>query len=211
MPYKTTISNSILTQKILPLYSHSSIEVMKHVITACYHAGITCFEFTNRTENAVAIFNEMKDYCKTKMPDLMMGVGTILNIRDAEAFSNADFLVSPIISVELIHYTSEKNILWIPGCSTASEIALAKNAGINLVKIFPAHLLGGTTFLKTMKDIFPEIKFLATGGIKAERDDINNWLNNGADAVGLGSQLFGKEIKDIQQISETLKQLLKGI
>jgi 2-dehydro-3-deoxyphosphogluconate aldolase/(4S)-4-hydroxy-2-oxoglutarate aldolase len=145
------------------------------------------------------------------MPGLLLGVGTILNAKDAETFSNADFLVSPIISADLIDYTTVRNIFWIPGCSTASEIALAKNAGINLVKIFPVHLLGGTAFLKTMKDIFPTMKFLATGGIQADRDEISKWLNNGADAVGIGSQLFGKEIKDIHQISETLKQLLKGI
>lgn len=211
MSDKTTISNIILNQKILPLYSHSEIEVMKKVITACYHAGIKCFEFTNRTENAVTIFNEMKDFCKTEMPGLLLGVGTILNVKDAEAFFNADFLVSPIISAELIHYTSSKNILWIPGCSTTSEIALAKNAGISLVKIFPAHLLGGTAFLKTMKDIFPSMKILATGGIKANSGEINNWLSNGADAVGLGSQLFGNGIKNTQQISETLNQLLKEI
>jgi 2-dehydro-3-deoxyphosphogluconate aldolase/(4S)-4-hydroxy-2-oxoglutarate aldolase len=142
------------------------------------------------------------------MKDVLLGVGTIKNIADAEIFREADFLVSPYISKELVDHNVAKNLLWIPGCSTASEIAMANNAGIKMVKIFPANLVGGPAFIKTMKDIFPAMKMIATGGMKADRAALNDWFANGVDAVGIGGQLFGKDDIDVLHIHNTLNTIL---
>ncbi|MBY0435921.1 MAG: bifunctional 4-hydroxy-2-oxoglutarate aldolase/2-dehydro-3-deoxy-phosphogluconate aldolase [Cyclobacteriaceae bacterium] len=195
----------------MPLHSHPDVGVMKELVTACYEAGIRCFEFTNRIAEADQVFYELKKYCKSNLYDLKLGVGTIKNTTDAETFHSigADFLISPIISTELIDFTKSRNILWIPGCSTASEVGQAENAGIDLVKIYPANLLGGPAFIKAMKDIFSTMQFLPTGGIKADKAEIATWLNSGAIAVGLGSQLFGKAPLDINQLSKTIRTLVE--
>jgi 2-dehydro-3-deoxyphosphogluconate aldolase / (4S)-4-hydroxy-2-oxoglutarate aldolase len=205
---KQTIITAITAQRILPLFNHADIDVLKAAVKACYDAGLKCFEFTNRNENAAEIFYELKKYAATEMKGMLLGVGTIKNEADAGMFPDADFMVSPFISKELIDHTKAKNILWIPGCSTTSEIGMAENAGIKMVKIFPANLLGGPAFIKAMKDIFPTMKMMATGGMKADRTEIDKWFANGVDAVGIGGQLFGKDPMDVQQISTTIKNIL---
>ena len=208
MTDKKEIISLITAQKILPLFNNADIKVVKAAVKACYDAGIRCFEFTNRNENAPEIFDELKKYCAAEMKDMLLGVGTIKNVTDAELFADAAFLVSPFITKDLIDYTMAKEILWIPGCSTTSEIAMAANAGIGMVKIFPANLLGGPAFVKAMKEIFPAMKMLATGGIKADKEELSKWFASGTDAVGIGGQLFGKDKIDVQQISTTLKNIV---
>ena len=208
MTDKKEIISLITAQKILPLFNHVDINVVKAAVKACYDAGIKCFEFTNRNENAPEVFDELKKYCDAEMKNMLLGVGTIKNVTDAELFADAAFLVSPFITKNLIDYTMAKNILWIPGCSTTSEIAMAANAGTGMVKIFPANLLGGPAFIKAMKDIFPTMKMLATGGMKADKEELGKWFANGTDAVGIGGQLFGKDSIDVNHISITLKKIL---
>lgn len=205
------ILNLILSQKILPLFSHEDLAVNKAMIKASYDAGVRCFEFTNRRPSAFDNFMKLKQYCDKELPGMILGCGTIKNIFDAEDFTaaGADFLVSPVISEDLIDFSEYKNIPWIPGCATASEIAMAAEAEISLIKIFPANLLGGISFIKTMKEIFPEIKMMATGGIKADADEIKSWLENGADAVGLGSLLFKND--DTEIIKTTLADLFSKL
>lgn len=197
----------IKKQKILPLYSHQDTEMLIKVLSVCYQEGIRFFEFTNRTSNAPEVFESLKSYCTNHFPELKLGVGTIKNVADAELFCSlgADFLVSPIVSIDLISYTKSNSVFWIPGCATPSEVALAENNEIEFVKIFPANLLGGLGFIKTMKEIFPMMHFLATGGINGDKEEINNWLLAGTTAVGLGSSLFGKELPDFDKIAFTLK------
>ena len=203
-----SILNTIISQKILPLYNHADIELVKLAVKACYDAGLKCFEFTNRNENAPEVFYELKKYCHAEMKDLLLVVGTIKNAVDAEIFREADFLVSPFITDELIEYTRAKKLLWIPGCSTTSEIAMAANAGISMVKIFPANLLGGPAFIKAMKEIFPSMKMIATGGMKADKEELNKWFAAGVDAVGIGGQLFGRDKPDANHLILTLKSLI---
>lgn len=203
-----TIQQEILSQKILPLYNSNNIEMMKQLLQQCYAAGLRCFEFTNRSEAAADVFYELAKYCRTDLPGMQLGAGTIKTRTDAELFTSAGaaFLVSPCIPEELIRYTAKKDICWIPGCATATEIAMAEWAGLRLVKIFPANLLGGTAFLKSMKDVFPAMKFLATGGVQAEKAEVDHWLHNGADAVGLGSSLFNGA--DISEVIKKIKQIV---
>lgn len=208
MQQQQDILNTIIRQKILPLYNHADIEMVKLAVRACYDAGMKCFEFTNRNENAVEVFYELKKYCTAEMEDVLLGVGTIKNAVEAEIFKEADFLVSPFITKELVDYCTTKKLLWIPGCSTTSEIAMADNAGIKMVKIFPANLLGGPAFIKAMKEIFPAMKMIATGGMKADREELNNWFANGVDAVGIGGQLFGIDKIDSDKIYAILKRIL---
>lgn len=197
----------IVQQKILPLYNHSNLEQVKAAVHACYDAGIRCFEFTNRSENAPQVFEALKAYCHKEMRDMLLGVGTIKSVADVQLFPDADFMVSPFITTFLLEYIVAKDIVWIPGCSTTSEIALAEAAGLPMVKIFPANILGGPAFVKAMKDIFPDMKMLATGGMKADKAQLQSWWDSGTDAVGIGGQLFGNGAIDTNAVMLILKAL----
>jgi 2-dehydro-3-deoxyphosphogluconate aldolase / (4S)-4-hydroxy-2-oxoglutarate aldolase len=205
-------AEDILNQKIIPVYSDTATANNKKIVKACYDAGLRYFEFTNRDENALDEFISLKKYCDTELQNMILGVGTIKNVSDAEMFlaAGAAFLISPLISAELITYTKKKSILWIPGCATASEVGMAENAGINLVKIFPASLLGGAAFIKMLKGPFYNMQFMATGGIKGEAEEIKKYFAAGASAVGLGSAYFNASLPEEKLITE-IKNLLKNL
>ncbi|HMO62474.1 MAG TPA: hypothetical protein PKC39_03505 [Ferruginibacter sp.] len=202
------IYERIAAQKILPLFTHEDIHVAKQAVTICYEQGWRCFEFTNRKENAPELFHALQQYCRKQLKGMQLGIGTIRNEAEAALFPEADFYVSPFISMRLVEYTAAKQLQWIPGCSTASEIAMAVDAGIAMVKIFPANFLGGPAFVKMMKEIFPHTTMIATGGMQADKEALATWFANGADAVGIGGQLFGKNFSELEHTAAIIRQIV---
>lgn len=202
----------LLKQKIIPVYSNIDSAINKKAIHASYQAGLRYFEFTNRFENACDEFYALKRYCESELQGMMLGAGTIKNITDAEMFlsAGATFLVSPLISIELLSFVKNKKILWIPGCASASEIGMAENAGLKLVKIFPAGILGGTAFIKAMKGPFPAMQFLVTGNIAGEITEVKDYLSAGASAVGIGTSFFTIAADEVAMINK-LQKLTDGL
>jgi 2-dehydro-3-deoxyphosphogluconate aldolase/(4S)-4-hydroxy-2-oxoglutarate aldolase len=106
--------------------------------------------------------------------------------------------------------------LWVPGCLTTTEIANAENAGATLVKIFPGNILG-PSYISAVKEIFPGLKFMPTGGVEAEGKNLRSWFDAGVVAVGMGSKLISKsalEDRDYEGIkANTIKalQLIKEV
>lgn len=204
-----SVLEGLKQQRFLPMYCHDDADVVWPLLQACHKAGVNYFEFTNRTPNAVEVFHELKKRSLKELPDFKLGIGTIKTLADAELFwaTNPDFMVSPLISVELIDFTQRRQVSWIPGCSTPTEIGLAERAGIPLVKLFPANLLGGHAFVRTMKDVFPSLHWMVSGGMRAERAEVQGWLDAGAHVVGLGSQLMGKT-PDAASLTQRLNDLM---
>ena len=117
-----------------------SVEVLK----AIYKAGIKAVEYTNRGEAALANFKKLVEVRNKEMPGLLLGVGTIKNLKHAEDYvkAGADFLVSPGFVAEVASYADSKDIFYAPGCMTPTEIIAAENAGIKFIKLFPGNMLG---------------------------------------------------------------------
>lgn len=176
----------------IPLFTHTDSSLCRNVLKAAYDAGVRLFEFTNRHPGSFDIFYELRSYCNSELPEMVLGIGTIKNAQQADQFirAGADFLISPLILEEIQQVASAHQKLWIPGCATASEIGLAEYWGIDTVKIFPARQLGGPGFIKAVKAVFPDMHLVATGGVEPTPDDIGSWFKSGVSAVGIGSQLF---------------------
>ena len=128
---------------------------------------------------------------------------------DDFANAKADFIITPVISEALVKYSFERNILLIPGCFTPSDINIAYQNGLKLVKIFPADALG-KNYIKSIQPVFPGMNFMPTGGINADYKDITEWLNGGAIAVGLGSSLIGKDFNE-EELTLKTKDLLQKL
>lgn len=191
MNTKTNPLAVIQDYPVIPVYYNDDPEICVEVLKASYAGGIRVFEFTNRGQNAAQNFKALLEYRNTYLPDLQLGIGTIKTVAQAEAYIElgADFIVSPIVRADLAQVTSAHHILWIPGCMTPTEINLAEELGAPLVKLFPGDTLG-IGFLKAVKPLFPNLKFMPTGGVDVNKENIDNWLNAGVTALGFGSKLF---------------------
>jgi 2-dehydro-3-deoxyphosphogluconate aldolase/(4S)-4-hydroxy-2-oxoglutarate aldolase len=92
----------------------------------------------------------------------------------------------------------EAGLLWSPGCMTVSEIMVAEQVGSQLIKLFPGNLLG-PSYIGAIKEIFPGLAFMPTGGVELERDNITAWFKAGACAVGMGSKLVSKPLMESEK------------
>ena len=180
---------------ILPLFYHADVEVAKEVINASYRGGARVFEFTNRGDNAYNVFVELLAHVKESLPGLSFGIGTIYDAETARKFVEAgtDFIVTPCLNPEVGQVCATANIPWIPGITTLTEIYNAQQAGAEVVKLFPGEVVG-SKFVKAVKGPMPKIKIMVTGGVQPTKESIDEWFGAGVYAVGLGSNLFPKDV-----------------
>ncbi len=209
------ISDAIVQQGILPLYFNPDEGISVEILRALYNAGIKAVEYTNRGEAALANFTTMVKVRNESMPGLLLGVGTIKNLQQANDYisAGADFLVSPGFVKEVADHAVSNDIFYAPGCMTPSEIIAAENAGVKFIKLFPGNMLG-TEFLTTIKDIFPKLLFMPTGGVDTTRESIESWYKAGVCAVGMGSKLVSKKLmesRDYAAIETATKEVLEII
>jgi 2-dehydro-3-deoxyphosphogluconate aldolase/(4S)-4-hydroxy-2-oxoglutarate aldolase len=143
---------------------------------------------------------------------MYLGVGTIKNAEAAQAFidAGADYIISPGLVEDAARVADANKMLWVPGCMTPSEIIRAEQLGAKLVKLFPGNILG-PSFLSAIKELFPNLLFMPTGGVEVEKENLSGWFRAGVCAVGMGSKLITKsalENKDYERIkTDTQKSL----
>ena len=209
------VSEAIVNQGILPLYFNADETVTIEILKSVYKAGIRAIEYTNRGEAALKNFTKMVEIRNAEMPDLLLGVGTIKTLEQAKDFekAGADFYISPGFVPEVASYLVAKDLFYSPGCMTPTEIITAENAGIKFIKLFPGNMLG-PEFLSGIKDIFPHLKFMPTGGVDTTKESIESWYKAGVSAVGMGSKLISKKLmadQDYATIEEETKKVLEVI
>jgi 2-dehydro-3-deoxyphosphogluconate aldolase/(4S)-4-hydroxy-2-oxoglutarate aldolase len=198
---------------IVPLFFNADLTVAQQVLKACYDGGIRVFEFTNRGAEAPAIFAKLIDYCEKECPDLVLGIGTIYDAKQAKEFiaMGADFMLQPFTTPEVGEVCAKHDIPWMPGTMTLTEIRNAEILGAKYVKIFPGNVVG-PGFVKAIKGPMPKTKIMVTGGVEPNKESLSSWFGAGAAAVGMGSQLFPADLiakKDYQSISNTISDLIK--
>ena len=209
------IADAIIAQGMLPLYFNADETVSVEILKAVYRAGIKAVEYTNRGEAALSNFKKLVEARNAEMHGMLLGVGTIKNLPTAKDYltAGADFLVSPGFVKEVADYAVTNNIFYAPGCMTPTEIIAAENSGITFIKLFPGNMLG-PEFLSVIKDIFPKLLFMPTGGVDTTKENIEAWFKAGVCAVGMGSKLISKklmEAKDYSMIEKMTKEVLELI
>ena len=218
MDKKTAVLKLVPEQGVLPLFFNKDADVSISVLKALYEAGIRSVEYTNRGEAALENFGKLRAVCDTELKDMYLGIGTIKNAAQAQAFidAGADYIISPGLVEEAVAVADKNDVLWVPGCMTPTEIIRAENLGAKLVKIFPGNVLG-TGFISAIKELFPGLQFIITGGVEPEEGNLKGWFGAGAAAVGMGSKLITKaslENKDYPKITQLTKEsiaLIKNI
>ena len=215
MEKKQTLLELIPSQGLLPLYFHKDTTTSIEVLRALYAAGIRAVEYTNRGEAALKNFIEMRKVCDAEMKDLYLGIGTIKNGDMARTFIDAgtDFIVCPGLVESVAEVSDSADMLWVPGCMTPSEIIRAETLGAKMIKLFPGNILG-PGFMSAIREIFPGLLFMPTGGVELDRENISGWFNAGVCAVGMGSKLITKQLlenKNYEQISSATIEVMTTI
>ena len=217
---KTTqqVIDAIVGQGMLPLYFHPNEEKSIAILRALYRAGVRAIEYTNRGASALSNFKKLIEVRNNEMQDVTLGVGTIKNLKQAKEYLavGADFLVSPGYDAEVAAYCVERDIFFGPGCMSPTEIMAAENRGVKFVKLFPGNLLG-PEYMSSIRDIFPTMIFMPTGGVDTTHESISAWYTSGVKAVGMGSKLVSKALMEagdydgIEAISRKVLDIIAAI
>jgi 2-dehydro-3-deoxyphosphogluconate aldolase/(4S)-4-hydroxy-2-oxoglutarate aldolase len=197
---KTAILEIIRQQGILPLFYNQSEEVSRQVLKALYEAGIRTVEYTNRGNAALQNFKALRRLCDEELKDMELGVGTIKTGDEAKAFvdAGADYLISPGVVKAAAKVAEKAGLLYVPGCMTPTEIIRAEGYGASFMKVFPGNLLG-PGYITAIRDIFPNLEFMVTGGVEPEEQNLRAWFAAGVTAVGMGSKLITKQILESRE------------
>ncbi|HIX75398.1 MAG TPA: bifunctional 4-hydroxy-2-oxoglutarate aldolase/2-dehydro-3-deoxy-phosphogluconate aldolase [Candidatus Parabacteroides intestinipullorum] len=192
---KIQVLQAILATGMVPVYYHADAEVAKRVVKACYDGGVRAFEFTNRGDFASEVFIELVKYARRECPELILGVGSIVDAPTAALFLQygANFVVGPYLNPEVARLCNRHLVPYTPGCGSVTEIGTAHELGCDLVKIFPAGNVGGPSFVKNIKAPLPWTLVMATGAVEPTEENLTAWFKAGVACVGMGSKLFPKE------------------
>ncbi len=209
---KETAIAAIRQQGLLPLFYYEDAEVSLEIVRTLYRGGVRVFEYTNRGKAALENFKFLKEALKTEMQDLFLGIGTIKNTSELNDFlaAGADFIVCPVVDLEVGKLTHEAGLLWIPGCMTPTEINLAHQHGAGIIKLFPANILG-PEYLSSIRELFQGQLFVPTGGVEIDEANIDTWFKAGVCAVGMGSKLVSKKILENREYDNLFSLTKKAL
>lgn len=207
------VATTIHEMGMLPLFYNPDIEVCKGLLKACYDGGIRAVEFTNRGDFAHEVFGELNKFAAKETPELILGIGSVVDAGTTSLYIQlgANFIVSPILNPEMAKVCNRRKILWSPGCATLSEISYAEELGAEIVKIFPGAQVGGPGFVKAVKGPNPWSSIMPTGGVSPSREGLKEWFDAGVVCVGMGSNLFTKEVvanRNYAQLTENIREAL---
>ena len=213
MDIKNELLKLIPQQGVLPLYFYKDADVSIEILKALYNAGIRAVEYTNRGEAALQNFKKMRVVCNEELKGMYLGIGTIKNGAMAQTFidAGADYIICPGLIEDVATVADKNNMLWVPGCMTPSEIIRAENMGAKMIKLFPGNILG-PDFMSAIKELFPGLLFMPTGGVDLDKDNIAGWFKAGVCAVGMGSKLVSKNLleqRDYAKIESLTRQAIE--
>ncbi len=210
------ILDTMVKTGLIPVFYNPDADTAKKIIDTCITGGVRVIEFTNRGDFAINVFTELRQYYKETNPELIMGVGSVIDAPTAALYiaNGADFVVGPILNPEVARLCNRRKVAYSPGCGTASEISQAEELGVEIVKIFPGSAVGGPAFVKAVKGPCPWTRIMPTGGVDATEESIRAWFEAGVACVGMGSKLITRQnIQDgnFAAISERCAQVLQWI
>lgn len=200
----------VIKRKVVAVIRLQDADKLIKVIEAIALGGVTIAEITMTVPNAI---NLIKQVTKEMNNDIIIGVGSVLNADVAlQAIdAGAKFVVSPIFKKEIIETAHLNDVPAIPGCFTPTEILTAHDAGADIIKVFPADILG-KEFFKSILAPMPHLKLMPTGGVSLS--NAGEWLKAGAKAVGVGSALLDKEAinnNNFTRLTENAKLIMDSV
>ena len=162
----SSITDSMKSSIIVPVVVIEDAKDAVPTAKALLAGGINVMEITLRTAAALDSIRNVAAEC----PDMVVGVGTVLNLEQAKdaVEAGAKFIVSPGFDEETVKWCVENKIDVAPGCVTPTEIMAARRLGLRVVKFFPANVYGGLKAITNLAAPFTDMQFIPTGGVNTE-------------------------------------------
>jgi 2-dehydro-3-deoxyphosphogluconate aldolase/(4S)-4-hydroxy-2-oxoglutarate aldolase len=168
---------------------------LRAVVDALADGGVRALEVTMTVPRAVDLIREL---APTMPSGFLLGAGTVIDAETAKAVidAGARYVVSPVFRPDVIRACHMRDVPAMPGCFSPTEILAAHDAGADIIKVFPATMLG-PQYVKDVRAPLPQVKLMPTGGVTI--DNAGDWIRAGAVAVGIGSALVDAKAIDAGQ------------
>jgi 2-dehydro-3-deoxyphosphogluconate aldolase/(4S)-4-hydroxy-2-oxoglutarate aldolase len=203
---KKQVVETIRKTKIIPVIRTRSADKARTIIEALVKGGIDVLEVTMTVPGAIRLIAELANQYKDAA---IIGAGTVLDKDTAQKCieAGAEFIVSPILNLETVSFCNQNEITVMAGALTPTEIYTANKAGADLVKVFPVSAMGGDSYIKAVKTVFPHVEMIPTGGVKLE--NAVDYIEAGALAVGMGGELTNEKESIITNRARNLLNQIK--
>jgi len=174
---------------IIPALRVHSAEDALFAAEAVSSGGIPIVEVTMTVPGALEVIGKLVQ----TIPGVLVGAGTVLDLGWARRCLDAGamFLTSPGLDVAIVEFGAIQNIAVLPGALTPTEVVASAKAGADFVKIFPCGQVGGPAYIRALKSPFPEIRFIAAGGVN--QVTASDYIVAGASALGIGADLIHRD------------------
>ncbi|BBM70589.1 bifunctional 4-hydroxy-2-oxoglutarate aldolase/2-dehydro-3-deoxy-phosphogluconate aldolase [Rhodothermus marinus] len=182
------IVSELIRRGAVAVIRMSDPERLVRVVEAICEGGVTAIEITMSVPRAFQMIEEVA----RRLGDVaLVGAGSVLDAETARLVieAGARYVVSPVFKPEIIQTAHRYDVPALPGAFTPTEILAAHEAGADIVKVFPADVVG-MAFFKAIKAPMPQLKLMPTGGVTLT--NAGEWLRAGACAVGVGSALLDR-------------------
>jgi 2-dehydro-3-deoxyphosphogluconate aldolase/(4S)-4-hydroxy-2-oxoglutarate aldolase len=216
MPFnKHEIINQMKQIGIVPVFHHPDVDVLMRAIDVSYRCGLKVFEFMHQRDNkGLRLFHYIHERIY-KYPGMILGVGTVLDATMTERYiqAGAQFIASPFLRPEMAEVCKQHHILWMPGCTTTTDIAWARSLGAEVIGVIPGNILG-VEFLQTVKREHPDLEFIPSGIVDLQLPALSKWFEAGSLCIKVTAPLFPKDVitmKDWGLIEKGIFAHLKNI
>lgn len=187
-------------KKIIAIVRGIGSRQIVRLAEALHRGGITCMEvtFDQKADDFQDTLASIEEICTRLEGEIYVGAGTVMSEEQAEMAvkAGAEYIISPNVDRAVIERTKALNKISIPGAMTPTEAAAAVSFGADLVKIFPAGLLG-PEYIKALQGPLCHIPLIAVGGISPE--NCSAFIRAGAAGVGCGGKLVSPALVEEKQ------------
>jgi 2-dehydro-3-deoxyphosphogluconate aldolase/(4S)-4-hydroxy-2-oxoglutarate aldolase len=201
---------TILDSKVIAVIRMAESRKLFKVIEAVRRGGIRAVEITMTTPGAIGLIRAL---AVEKPEGALLGAGTVLDARSADAVikAGADFVVSPVLNLEMVRACRANDRFVAPGAFSPTEILTAWENGADVVKVFPATSLG-PKFFKDIRGPLPHVRLMPTGGVSAE--NAKDFIEAGACCVAIGTALLDPrtiEREDWDALARKARELVDSL
>jgi 2-dehydro-3-deoxyphosphogluconate aldolase/(4S)-4-hydroxy-2-oxoglutarate aldolase len=212
---KKAVLSKIRTSGVVPVFYHPDIDILLKVVSISYKCGLRVFEFMHQRDNRGLRYFEHLAEQSTRFPDLTFGVGTVLDAVMTERYINAgaSYIASPFLRPDMGALCSQHDVVWMPGCTSLSEIEKAKSLGATAINVLSGNVLG-SDFIASASKAHPDLQFIPSGISDFREIILKKWFEAPILGLKLGSQFFTKEqvaLRDWSAIENNLIELLQVV